>query len=60
MKRGKKEEREERVRGKGRERAGRQLSKVTITSNGQEGKDSPSSPQGMVYKMAIQMSSTRM
>lgn len=59
MKRGKKEEREERVRGKGRGRAGRQLSKVTITSKGQEGKDGPSSPQGVVYKMAIQMSSTR-
>lgn len=37
MKRGKKEEREERVRGKGRGRAGRQLSKVLITSNGQDG-----------------------
>lgn len=46
-------------RGKGRGRAGRQISKVMITSNGQEGKYSLSSPQGVVYKMAIQMPSTR-
>lgn len=59
MKRGKKEEKEERVRGKGRGRAGRQLSKVMITSNGQDGKYGPGSPQAVVYKMAIQMSSTR-
>lgn len=50
MKRGKKEEREEKAGEEGSGRARGQLSRVIITTNGQGEKYSPSSWQGVVYK----------